>query len=54
MSADTGVGPAMASGSQMYNGTCALLPAQPRKRNSAIASTTDDPAIPPSTACAPR
>src|SRR6478736_6094030 len=26
----TGVGPAIASGNQTYNGSCALLPAQPR------------------------
>ena len=31
ISADTGVGPAMASGSQVKSGICALLPAQPRK-----------------------
>src|SRR5687768_13224721 len=30
----TGVGPAMASGSQTYSGSWALLPAQPRNRNS--------------------
>ena len=28
--AETGVGPAIASGSQTYNGSCALLPAQPK------------------------
>ena len=36
----TGVGPAIASGSQMYNGICALLPVAPRNRNSVIAVTT--------------
>ena len=30
ISALTGVGPAIASGSQTYSGSCALLPAQPR------------------------
>ena len=37
MSADTGVGPSMASGSQTCNGNCALLPTAPRKRRSAMA-----------------
>ncbi len=36
MSAETGVGPAMASGSQMYSGIWALLPAHPRKKKSAM------------------
>src|SRR5215210_5475631 len=35
--ADTGVGPAMASGSQTYSGIWALLPAQARNSSSAIA-----------------
>src|SRR5215213_8939890 len=39
ISADTGVGPAMASGSQVYSGICADLPVQPRKRNNVIAVT---------------
>src|SRR5262245_41146885 len=30
--ADTGVGPAIASGSHTYSGTCALLPIAPTKR----------------------
>src|SRR5512145_3062051 len=40
ISADTGVGPAIASGSQVYSGICALLPAQPRKKNRPIAVMT--------------
>jgi hypothetical protein len=35
--ADTGVGPAMASGSQTYSGIWALLPAQARNSSSAMA-----------------
>ena len=31
ISAETGVGPAMASGSQVYSGICALLPIAPTK-----------------------
>ncbi len=34
MSADTGVGPSMASGSQTYSGNCADLPVAPRNRSS--------------------
>ena len=37
ISALTGVGPAMASGSQVNNGSCALLPVAPMKRNSVAA-----------------
>ena len=37
MSADTGVGPAMASGSQRYSGNCADLPHAPTNSNRAIA-----------------
>src|SRR5947208_14282229 len=37
MSADTGVGPAMASGSHTYSGSCADLPHAPTNRSSAIA-----------------
>src|SRR5690242_10543207 len=36
ISADTGVGPAMASGSQVYKGICALLPIAPIKRRMVI------------------
>src|SRR5204862_3214543 len=41
MSAETGVGPAIASGSHTYNGNCALLPIAPTKSRSAIAVTDD-------------
>src|SRR3954462_3003319 len=44
MSAETGVGPAMASGNQTYSGICALLPAQPRNMNKQITVTTIEPA----------
>jgi len=37
MSADTGVGPSIASGSQTYRGICADLPVAPRKRSRVIA-----------------
>ena len=37
MSAETGVGPSIASGSQTCSGNCALLPIAPRKSSSAIA-----------------
>ena len=37
ISALTGVGPAMASGSHVNSGICALLPVAPRKRNSVAA-----------------
>src|SRR3954469_21407431 len=40
MSADTGVGPAIASGSQTYNGICADLPATPTSMKSVIARMT--------------
>ena len=39
MRAETGVGPCIASGSQVYRGICADLPVQPRNRNSVIAVT---------------
>src|SRR4051812_11963281 len=35
--ADTGVGPSIASGSQKYRGSCALLPTAPRKSRAATA-----------------
>src|SRR3954462_13853961 len=35
--AETGVGPSMASGSQMYNGSWADLPTAPRNSSSAMA-----------------
>ena len=37
MSADTGVGPSIASGSQKYSGSWADLPTAPRKSSAAIA-----------------
>src|SRR5207244_10717027 len=37
ISAETGVGPCMASGSQMYRGIWADLPVQPRNRKRVIA-----------------
>ena len=37
ISADTGVGPSIASGSHRYSGSCALLPHAPTKQNNAIA-----------------
>ena len=37
MRADTGVGPAIASGSHTYSGSCADLPAAPRNSSAAIA-----------------
>ena len=37
MSAETGVGPSIASGNQRYNGNCALLPHAPTNNNIAIA-----------------
>src|ERR671939_1552290 len=43
ISADTGVGPAIASGSHTYSGIWALLPVQPRKRNRQMAVTTGPP-----------
>src|SRR5439155_26844095 len=36
MGAETGVGPAIASGNQVYRGICADLPVQPRNRKSVI------------------
>ena len=37
ISADTGVGPSMASGSQVWSGSCADFPQAPRKRSRLIA-----------------
>src|SRR5437764_10663255 len=45
ISADTGVGPCIASGSHVYRGIWADLPAQPRKRNKVIAVATAPPGI---------
>ena len=52
ISADTGVGPAMASGSHTYSGICALLPAAPRKKKRAMAVTTAPPYSSPAAAWA--
>ena len=51
MSAETGVGPAIASGSQVYSGICADLPVQPRKRKSVITVTVRPPATSAFGAC---
>src|SRR5262249_12834698 len=45
ISAEAGVGPAIASGNQVYRGICADLPVQPRNRNSVIAVTTPLPSV---------
>ena len=45
MRADTGVGPAMASGSQVWSGICADLPVHPRNRNSVMAVTMAPPGV---------
>src|SRR6266516_4018374 len=41
ISADTGVGPSIASGSQTYSGICADFPVQPRNRKSVMAVIVD-------------
>ena len=43
ISALTGVGPAMASGSQTKSGICADLPVAPTKRKSVTSVTTGQP-----------
>ncbi len=40
MRAETGVGPSMASGSQMYRGICADLPVAPMKNSSVVIDST--------------
>ena len=52
ISAETGVGPAMASGSHTYSGICADLPVTPSSMNSVIASTTHGAAAATCGACA--
>ncbi len=42
ISAETGVGPAMASGSQMWSGNCALFPIAPKKRRAPPTTATVD------------
>ena len=43
ISADTGVGPSIASGSQMCNGNIALLPAPPIKMHVIAQQSTEHP-----------
>src|SRR5438132_3611100 len=43
--AETGVGPAIASGSQTYSGICALLPVHPRNKKRQIVVTSAPPAV---------
>ena len=43
MSAETGVGPSIASGNQKWSGNCALLPIAPRNSSSAIAVAVPEP-----------
>src|SRR5216117_990558 len=45
INAETGVGPCMASGSQMYRGIWADLPVHPRNRKRVIAVTTAPPGM---------
>ncbi len=49
MSADTGVGPSMASGSQTWSGNWALLPTAPAKMRRAMTTTLTARPEPPST-----
>ena len=44
MSAETGVGPSIASGSQVNSGICALFPVAPRNSSSVAATITVPPA----------
>ena len=50
---ETGVGPAIASGSHTYSGICALLPVQPRNKNS-VATRRDADAAPSENAARQR
>src|SRR5712691_2496982 len=52
INAETGVGPAIASGNQVYRGICADLPVQPRNRKSVIAVMEGPPATSAVGACA--
>ena len=54
ISADTGVGPSIASGSHRYSGSCALLPHAPTNANSAIAVAVDVRHAPSAAALRPR
>src|SRR6266550_5115513 len=53
--ADTGVGPAIASGSQVYKGICADLPVAPTKSSSVmpVNTPTEAPVAPPNTSVNP-
>src|SRR5688572_23451059 len=53
MSAETGVGPSIASGSQTYSGICADLPTAPTNNNRAIVEITPNAASAGSPAIAP-
>ncbi len=50
--AETGVGPAIASGSQTWSGNCADLPAAPPKISSAIVGSTGSAKSPAMLQCA--
>ena len=50
ISADTGVGPSIASGSQKYSGSWALLPVAPRNSRAAMAVAVDCASAPSSAA----
>ena len=45
MSAETGVGPSIASGSHTYSGICALLPVAPTNSSRQIADSTPKCAV---------
>jgi hypothetical protein len=45
INADTGVGPAIASGSQVYSGICALFPVAPTNNKSVIPVSTVTEAV---------
>src|SRR5665647_2953720 len=42
INADTGVGPAIASGSHVYNGSCALLPIAPAKSKRVVPTHVEE------------
>ena len=50
ISADTEVGPSIASGNHEWNGNCADLPMAPNRNPSAIHDATDTAIIPPAMA----
>ena len=50
ISADTGVGPSIASGSHRYSGSWALLPTAPTNNRSAMAVAVDRASVPSSDA----